>query len=472
MADNKNRNELTTGRRKYLTTLGSGVAVGLAGCTGGDGDGSGNGDGDGNDDGNGNGGTDGQTELEETIELYTWNLPFLEESINGWLDDYESEYGDKYKFADPATKWTDRGPETEAILSYFQSRLQSGDAPNIFDTQMATFTRYAQDDVWASLDQFAESQFLDKYYDKLVEVMTYDGSLLQMPFYMGTNATFTRNKWFDEAGIDPPTTDNFYDTMKYLDVAEQLVENSGAEFGLTFIRFDWQIWPWFWSEGVNILNEDGSKAAFNTDKTREILSRLRELTQNGVIPEVSWTGDWKPAAEQFGAGNTGMYFGSGSALRLVQNTGSDWVSADTMGVGGSPKGERFGGLLTMHGLGVVKPEHPEAAQKASFDLIKVIVNKKWQKDFLRNTTVLVPHKEAVNELREDSEFQNENPLLVRLYELWDNVSSDVWVPPLVEASSEMAQIVDNQFSSAALGEKSVDKAIDDAEQRVNSALQG
>lgn len=460
MADDKIRNELTTGRRKYLTTLGSGVAVGLAGCTSGDNNGS------------GNGGTDGTATLDETIELYTWNLPFLEESINGWLDDYESEYGDKYDFADQPTKWTDRGPETEAILSYFQSRLQSGDAPNIFDTQMATFTRYAQDDVWTSLDQFADDQFLDKYYDKLVEVMTYDGSLLQMPFYMGTNATFTRDKWFDEAGIDPPTTDNFYDAMKYLDVAEQLVENSGAEFGLTFIRFDWQIWPWFWSEGVDILNEDGSKAAFNTDKTREILSRFRELTQNGVIPEVSWTGDWKPAAEQFGAGNTGMYFGSGSALRLVQNTGSDWVSADTMGVGGSPKGKRFGGLLTMHGLGVVKPKHSEAVQEASFDLIKVIVNKKWQKDFLRNTTVLVPHKEAVKELQEDSKFQNENPLLVRLYKLWDNVSSDVWVPPLVEASSEMAQIVDNQFSSAALGEKSVDKAINDAEQRVNSALQG
>jgi ABC-type glycerol-3-phosphate transport system substrate-binding protein len=409
-------------------------------------------------------------QLEEAIELYTWNLPFLEESINGWLSDFESEFGDKYEGLE--TKWTDRGPATEDILSYFQSRLQSGNPPNIFDTQMATYTRYAQDDVWASLDQFAEEEFLGQYYDKLLEVMTLDGSLLQMPFYMGTNATFTRNKWFEEAGIDPPTTDSFYTTMEYLDTAEQLVENSGAEFGLTFIRFDWQIWPWFQSEGIDILNDDQTAAAFNTDRTREVLSRFRELTDAGVIPEVSWTGDWKPAAEQFGAGNTGMYFGSGSALRLVQNAGSAWVSEDAMGVSGSPNNDRYGGLLTMHGMGVVKTNKSQAAQEASFDLISVATNKKWQKDFLRNTTVLVPHKEAVNELRNDETFGNENPLLVDLYALWDNVSADVWVPPLVTASSEMAQIVDNQFSAAALGEKSVDEAVDTAESRVNSALEG
>jgi ABC-type glycerol-3-phosphate transport system substrate-binding protein len=302
--------------------------------------------------------------------------------------------------------------------------------------------------------------------------MTLDGSLLQMPFYMGTVATYSRNKWFDEAGIEPPTTENFYGTMKYLDTAEQLVNNSGAEFGLTFIRFDWQIWPWFYAEGVDIINDDGTEAAFNTETTHEILSRFRELTQNGVIPEVSWTGDWKPAAEQFGAANTAMYFGSGSALRLIQNYGSDWVSPDTMTLGGAPRGSRYGGNITMHGLGVTKPEIPKSQQKAAFDLISVITNKKWQKDFLRNTTVLVPHKEALSEMRNDEQFSNENPTLVQLYELWDKVSADVWIPPLVEASSEMAQTVDNQFSAAALGEKSVDQAIQSAEQQVNQALQG
>lgn len=454
MPDNTNNgDDISPSRREYLAVLGMGAAAGLAGCTGTDSENT-------------------QEQLDEPVELYTWNLPFLEESINGWLDDFENEFSDTYENLE--TEWTDRGPETEAILSYFQSRLQGGDPPNIFDTQMTTFTRYAQEGetgIWAPLGDFADDEFLDTYYDRLIEVMTRDGQLLNMPFYMGTNATFSRNQWFEEADIEPPSIGDYPSTMEYLDMAEELVDNSGADFGLTFIRFDWNIWPWFESEGIDVLNDDESQVAFNTDRTHEILSRLRELTQNRVIPEVSWTGEWQPAAEQFGAGNTGMYFGSGSALRLIQNFGSDWVSEDTMNVGGAPQGDRYGGLLTMHGLGIVEPEHSEVAQEASFDLISVILNKKWQEDFLRNTTVLVPHQEAVQELQDDEEFSQENPTLVEIYDLWGDVNSNVWVPPLVSGSSEMAQIIDNQFSAAALGETPVDAAIEQAEQQCNQALE-
>ncbi|GAA0238074.1 extracellular solute-binding protein [Haladaptatus pallidirubidus] len=436
-------------RRQILAATGGAALAGLAGCIG---------------------GNDGSDQLKDPIELYTWNLPFLEESINGWMDQFKKEYGDKYDGLE--AEWTDRGPATGDVLSYFQSRLQSDDPVNIFDTQMTTYTRYAKDDIWVDLNQFADEEFLGKYYDKLIEVMTYDDKLVQMPFYMGSMATYSRKKWFDETDLDPPTTDNFYSTMDYLDAAEQLVENSGAKFGLTFIRYDWQLWPWFQSEGIDVLNDDGTKAAFNTNRTREILSRFRELTEKGVIPEVSWTGEWKPAAEQFGAGDTAMFYSSTSALRLVQNTGSDWVSEDSVVLGGAPRNGRYGGPMTMHGLGAVKPKTSEKAHEASFDFISVIVNKKWQKDFLRNTTVLVPHKQAVKELQNDSQFVEENPLLVEIYKLWDAVSADVWVPPLIEASSEMSQTIDKQFSAAALGEKSVDEAINTAEQQINQALNG
>ncbi|MFB6218819.1 MAG: extracellular solute-binding protein [Halobacteriaceae archaeon] len=455
--------ETSPSRREYLAALGGGMAAGMAGCTG---------------FGGGGGGGGGQSNtLEEPIELYTWNLPFLESAIAGtedspdsWLEDFETQFDDKYEFADPATKWTDRGPGTEEILSYFQSRLQGGNPPNVFDTQQTTFARYNRDDVWASLNEWADDEFRSKYYSRLLEVMTKDGELVNMPFYMGTQATYSRNKWFDEAGIDPPSVGTYPSTMEYLDMTKEVVDNSGAEFGLVFIRFDWQLYPWFWSEGIDVLTDDGSEVAFGTDRTREILSRFRQLTQNGYMPEVAWTGNWKPAAEQFGAGNTAMYYGSGSALRLIQNYGSDFVGGDTVTIGGSPNNDRYGGLLTMHGLGVVKPNHSKLAQEASFDLISVITNEKWQEHFLRNTTVLVPNKSAVNKLRNDEEFNNNNPLLTTIYSLWDDVSSDVWVPPLIEGASEMAQIIDSQFSAAALGEKSVDEAVDAAVRQSNQAI--
>ena len=137
--DSTQPTSLHTSRRQYLAAAGGTALAGLAGCIG---------------------GNDGSNKLNDPIELYTWNLPFLEESINGWLDQFNKEYSNEYDGLE--AEWTDRGPATGDVLSYFQSRLQSDDPVNIFDTQMTTYTRYAKDDIWVDLNQFADEKVLGK----------------------------------------------------------------------------------------------------------------------------------------------------------------------------------------------------------------------------------------------------------------------------------------------------------------------
>ncbi|WP_121743272.1 extracellular solute-binding protein [Natronorubrum halophilum] len=437
------RESIPTGsRRNYLKGIAAGTAAGLAGCLGGD---------------------DGAS---DSIELYTWNLPFWEETIEEEIiPTFEDEFGDEYDGLE--ADWIDRGPATEDIISFFQSRLQGGDPPSIFDTQFGAYARYAEEDVFADIEELADDEVLEKYDETALDLNRYDGTLYQMPFYMGTNMTACNSEWFDEAGIDPPTFEEPWTTTEYLDAAEQLVQNSGAEFGLTFIRFDFLLWPWFQAEGIDVLNDDNSEATFNTSATVELLERFQQLTSDGVIPEVTWTGEWDPQAEQFGSGNTGMYFGSGSALRLIQNFGEDWVGEDTLDIAHAPEG---GGLFTFHGLGITTPGKSETEQQAAFDFTSVILNKEFQKDFLRNTTVLVPHTEALTELQNDEEFQSNNPLLVQLYEMYDVVSEDLWRPPVIPQATQVAEIIASEFSSAALGEKDPQAAVDEAESRVNNAL--
>ncbi|WP_247004319.1 extracellular solute-binding protein [Halosolutus gelatinilyticus] len=433
-------------RRTYLKGVAAGAAAGLAGCLG--------------------GGGDSEEGISDPIEVYTWNLPFWEETITGEIiPTFEDEFGDEYDGLEGDS--IDRGPKTEDIISFFQSRLQSGNPPSVFDTQFGAYARYAEEGVFADIEELADDELLEQYDDTALELNQYDGTLYQLPFYMGTNMTACRTQWFDEAGIDPPTFEEPWSTHEYLDAAEELVENSGAEFGLTFIRFDYLLWPWFKSEGVDVLTDDNSEAAFNTSTTVELLERFRQLTDDGVLPEVTWTGEWQPAAEQFGAGDTGIYFGSGSALRLIQNMGEDWVSEDTIDIAHAPAD---GGLFTFHGLGITTPGKSDTEQQAALDLASVILNKEFQQDFLRNTTVLVPHTEAMEELQADDEFQSNNPLLVQLYDMYDVVAEDLWRPPVIPKATEIADIIDTEFSAAALGEKDPQDAVDEAESRVNSTL--
>jgi len=468
-------------RRNYLTAVGGALAAGLAGCAGGGGgdgdggegdgssgdgdggDGSGNGDsgdgGDGGDDG-GNGGDGGSMDAVDELTFLTWNISFLEQSINGWIEDFKSS-----GYEDTKVNWIDK-PGVD-LPTYLQTQIQAGQQPQAVDTQGAVYSRYANDGVFVPLEQFASDEFMGKFGEKSLEFSRLEGNLFRFPFYQQTNTTYYRTKWFDEAGVTPPSVSEPYTTDEYFDNATAVVDNSDAEFGLTMHRFDYMFWPFFWSEGVDVLNEDDSAPAFNTDRAVEILGRFRDLTDDGVIPELTWTQRWEPQNQQFGAGNTAMFMSQQAALRPVKNFGSDWVTGETVGIAHAPKNT---GYYSAHGWSITEPGISDAEKQAAFDLVRIILSDEWQEDFLRKTTVMAGNLDPQRKLAEDEEFRSNNPLLTQLFELWFEVEDQLVMPPRIPASGEIQAILDSEIGAAALGEKSPERALEDAERQVTEAM--
>jgi ABC-type glycerol-3-phosphate transport system substrate-binding protein len=435
--------ELT--RRKLAKLTGAGITAGLAGC-------SGSGDG-------GDGGDGGPSDVEQ-LSLLTWNIKFLEESINGWFDDFQStEEPVTADYSNTEITWIDRAASD--VPTYYQSQLQSGDPVNIIDTQSAVYTRFASDGVFAPLDDLVSEDFLSQIGEQALEFSRLDGELYRIPFYQNCSSTYLRNQWFDEAGLEPPeTTEEFFDTSR------ALVEDSGAEFGMTFVTFNYRIWPFFWAEDIDVLNDDQSAAAFNTDRAVEIVERFRQQTSDGIIPEVTWTGRVEEQSNQFGAGDTGMFITPLASIRRVQSAG-DWVTPDSFSLS-IPPGNN--GAYQAHGLSITSIDSSDAEQQASWDLIRVIMSAKWQEDFLRNTTVIAGNTAIQDELANDEEFQENNPLKTMAYDLWPTLTDGYVTPPRIPEASEIANTLDSQISSAALGEKGPQQALDDAEQQVNNVL--
>lgn len=437
-------------RRKHLQALGGGLTVGLAGCLGGND----NGNSGGNNGGSGGTGSgDGGGQVQEPVEALTWNLSFLQDSINGWISDYEKEY-------DVNAKWVDKPAEN--FPTYFQTQVQSGNPPDSIDTQGALYVKYAQDGVIQPLNDMVSEDLLSRYNQSVLDIDKLDGTIYRLPFYMVSTGTVYRKKWFQQAGIGdslPKTTEEYFST------AETIVNETDAEWGMTLVRFDYALWPFFWAEDINVLNKDNTKAAFNQPRTVEILTRFRELTDDGVIPEITWTQRKQPQAKEFGTGNTGMYHMWLSSVRLVANAG-DWVNGDTMGFMAPPGGKA---AYMGHGWSVTK-NHNMATKQAALNLIKVITNKKWQKDFLRNTTVLVGNEKAMQELANSDKFQKENPLLAKVYETWFEVAETAVPQPRISQSRQIWDVINSQFSAAAIGETSPEKAVTNAEKEVNRIL--
>jgi ABC-type glycerol-3-phosphate transport system substrate-binding protein len=449
-------------RRTHLKALGGGLTAGLAGCLGGDGGGGGGGgDGGGGSGGGdgGGGGDDGTTsgdtggDVEEPIEVLTWNLGFLDESINGWISDFESEY-------DVEGKWVDK--PAEDFPTYFQSQVQAGNPPDCIDTQGALFVRYGQDGVLQPLGDMVDDELMSRYNQSLIELDKVDGTIYRLPFYFVNTGTVYRKKWFQDAGLEGslPTT-----TEEYFSAAETIVNETDAEWGMTLVRFDYALWPFFWAEDIDVLNEDNTEAAFNQSRTVEILTRFRELTDDGVIPELTWTQRKQPQAKEFGTGNTGMYHMWLSSVRLVANAG-DWINGETMGFMAPPGGNA---AYLGHGWSITQ-DHNMATKQAALDMIKVITNEKWQKDFLRNTTVLVGNNQAVEDLANSDQFRSENPLLAGVYDTWFEVAESAVPQPRIPQARQIWDVINSQFSAAAVGETDPQQAVNNAESEVNRIL--
>jgi ABC-type glycerol-3-phosphate transport system substrate-binding protein len=447
-------------RRSQLKALSGGLAAGLAGCLGSGNDSGGGGGGSGNDSGGGGGGSGndsgggGGGNVEGPIEILTWNLGFLEESINGWISDFEEKTD--YKGA-----WVDQ--PAEDFPTYFQTQVQSGDPPETIDTQGAIYVQYARDDVLHPLDDMVSDELMNRFNDSLVERDKVDGKIWRLPFYFVSTGTVYRKQWFEDAGIgdDLPTS-----TPEYFSAAETIVNETDAEWGLTTVRFDYALWSFFWDQGINILNEDNTEAVFNTDKTVEVLSRLRELTDDGIIPELTWTQRKQPQAQEFGTGNTGMYHMWLSSVRLVEESG-DWVNGDSMGFMPAPgKKPAYNG----HGWSITENQ-TQATREATLEMIKVILNTEWQEDFLQNTTVLVGNTNAMENLANSDQFRNENPLLAGVYDTWFESAEGAVPQPRITQTAEIWDTINSQFSAAAVGETDPQQAVANAEQQVNSTLE-
>jgi len=427
-------------RRDYLKGTSVGLVAALAGCLGDD-----NGD------------------EESELEFLTWNLAFLENSIEGYMDDWEDEYGEEYE--NISWDWTDQGGDE--VIPYYESGLQGGDPAAILDAEFGSHASFAADGVLADLDQFADDEFLGRFSETSLDLGRYDGSLYAAPFYLNSQMTVSNVEYLEQAGIEPPSIDNIWSTDEYFDNAELLVENSDAEYGLVSLIHSFTAWQFFFSEGIDILNEDGTEAVLNTDRAVEILGRMAELTEDGIIPEVTWTGDFEETSEFFAVGDTALASTRDSALRPIQEYGEEWVDVDTIEIGPGPE---EGNFAEFHTLSVTSTDHTEEEQEAAFDLISVITNTEWQKDFLRETTVLVPNEEALDELANDEEYREERPLLAQLYDQFNAISDDLSVVPIVQELPEIDDIIQAEMGSAGLGEKDPEDALEDAEDRINSAL--
>jgi ABC-type glycerol-3-phosphate transport system substrate-binding protein len=386
---------------------------------------------------------------EKKLTLLTWNLPIYEEKFRGWIADFKELHPDF------EVEWLDKKGTEWA--TFYQTQLIAGTAPDIIDVQGMLWAEYAAADGLVDLTPYLEKEpeVRDRFNQDGMTLWQYDGKQYMLPYYFSKSLMIYNNDLFEAAGLEGPP--DSFDAI--LDSAGKLAATGEGRSGFITLNFDWLYWPLFAMNGVELLNEDMTEAAFNTPEMLDALTRLAKATTSGAINNISWTGRWVEPNNAFATGDIGMYQAHGAALFWIAGN-ADWVNQDTLGVVAWPGGW---GVPNAHGLGISSStEYPDEA----FDFLKIATSDKWQTVMADTFTIL-----TLNEAVDEALIAGlDDPLKAETLKLslanMDKATGN-WVTPKDAALKEAFW---PEIQAALLGQKDPQEALDTAEDKVNRVL--
>jgi ABC-type glycerol-3-phosphate transport system substrate-binding protein len=396
-----------------------------------------------------------EEEKAKELTLLTWNIPSYEPSIRGWIEDFEQ--------ANPGATvvWKDRKGSEWA--TYFQTQVASGSTPDVFEIQSQLWVKYAADGLLLDLGPYLNEnpELRDSYVQSMLnDELVYDGTHYMVPFFMAPTVLWYNRNMMDEVGLGGPPQ-----SMRELADYARRLSYDATHSGFLTLNFDWHYWPLLRANGVRLLNDAGTKAAFNTQAAVETLEELAELTQSGAIAKMSWTGRWKEPNDAFASGTVGMYLANGAAYGSFKSVAKeDWVTPENVGVTAFPGGWA---VPNYHALGISKTT---ADPDLAWNLVEIISSDEWAEDRMRVLKVLSGNAKVNEQLMQDAEFRAQDELRTQMYEVELANMDKLCGNPLVAEVERIKEVFYSNFQKAIFGEVSAREALSTAEARVNEIL--
>jgi ABC-type glycerol-3-phosphate transport system substrate-binding protein len=386
---------------------------------------------------------------QKKLTLLTWNLPNYEEKFKGWIAEFEA--------AHPGFKveWLDKkGTE---FAAFYQTQVAAGTAPDIIDVQGVLWAEYAAADGLVDLTPYLAKNpdVKARFSQDGLKLWQYKDKQYLLPYYFAKTSLIVNKKLLGEVGI-AEAPKSFDDILNF---AEKVAKSGSGRTGFMTLNFDWLFWPIMKANGIELMDKDQTKAAFNTPQAAALVKRLADATKSGAINNISWTGRWVEPNTAFAAGNVGMYHAHNAALFWVAGQ-AQWVNKDSVAVVPFPGGW---GTPSAHGFAISKStKHPDEA----FNFLKIATSDKWQKVMADTFTILTLNKNVDDALIKGmSDPLKADALKLALLNM-DKTTGD-WVTPKDAAIKEALW---PELQAAFLGQKDPKAALDAAEAKVNREL--
>lgn len=241
-------------------------------------------------------------EIKGEITVQTWALtPKFQPYLDNVIKEFETKYpGTKVKLLDqPGDGYSDK----------VVSQASTNSLPDVVNIPPEYGVALAKAGVL--LDVASVEKDLEKtYVAGALEAYKYRGldGTFGLPWYLNTDISYWNGTQMSESGLDPkklPTT-----VDQQLAQAKIMSDVSG---GKNFLMSSKPTNDDFVRAGIKILNEDGTKAAFNTDAAAQLVQKYVAAYQAGYYPSSVLNDDYLGNSQLFTKGQVAFSTGGGPA---------------------------------------------------------------------------------------------------------------------------------------------------------------
>ena len=297
----------------------------------------------------------------------------------------------------------------------------------------------------------------EQIWDNLWATVRYEGKRYGLPWYTDDRLLLYNKQMFRDAGLDaeaPPQT-----WAQLLATAKVLSVNGNYGYGLSGTQTEHTTLGFIvflYGNGAQLLSDDYSRAAFNTEQGLEALKMYQKLQPYSPNPVSYHEDDYRNLMAQ---NRVAMAIGGPWSFPLIEKANPEIVGQ--YGVALHPYGQAPASVLG--GWGLVVPKASDNKQNAQ-KLMEYLTSKPTWLYFLEKNGGPMPTRRDA--AMESVRLQND-PKWKTVLEAYPTAVPRPPIPEYPQVSLEIQKMV----QSVLLGEKKPEVAIRDAEQAINRILE-
>jgi len=388
-----------------------------------------------------------------TVEFWTMQLqPEFTNYFQSLIKNFETENsGIKVNWVD--IPWS-------AMENKILTAVSANTPPDVVNLNPVFASQLAGRNAWLDLDTKISPEQRSSYLPNIWKASTLNGKSFGIPWYLTTRLTIYNMDLLKQAGVnEPPAT---YAALA--DVAEKIKDKTSKyAFFVTFVPQDsGEVLESLVQMGVTLV-DSGGKAAFNSPQGKAAFQYWVDLYQKGLLPREVLTQGHRHAIDLYQSGQTAFLASGPEFLKTIAKNAPQIAENSAI----APQISGDTGKKNVAVMNVVVPrasKHPDAAVKFALFL----TNDQNQLTFAKAANVLPSSIKALG----DNYFKNvpdsastvEKARIISANQLQQ---AEILTPTLKDYKLLQKAIYEN-LQAAMLGQKTVDKALEDAASQWNT----